>query len=75
VQVTALYFVTMSSGPAAQSKDIEESFPLWAGIIALVVIVFALIKFREISLLQQQKYVMPEADDPNDFHNWITKES
>jgi membrane protease YdiL (CAAX protease family) len=76
VQVTALYFVTMSSGPAAgQSKDLEENFPLWAGIVALVIIIFAIIKFRELSLWQQQKYVMSEVDDPNDFHNWITKES
>lgn len=71
VQVTALYFMTMSSGPAGvQSKDIEESFPIWAGILALVIIIFAIIKFRELSLAEQEKYVMPE-EDPDDFHNWI----
>ena len=51
----------------------KEVFPLWAGILALVLIIYAFIKFREISLLEQQKYVMPE-EDPNDFQNWITKE-
>ena len=71
VQVTALYFATKSSGMAgANSKDIEENFPMWAGAIALILIIFALIKFRELSLAQQQKFVMPE-EDPDDFHNWI----
>ncbi len=71
VQVTALYFATMSSGAAgANPKDIEENFPMWAGILALVLVIFALIKFRELSLAQQQKYVMPEEDSDN-FDNWI----
>jgi membrane protease YdiL (CAAX protease family) len=73
LQVTALY-ITSSPGKVP-AKDIEESFPLWAGVIALVFIVYAFIKFREISLEQQQKFVYQEEDDPNDFHNWITKES
>lgn len=72
IQVTALYFATMQGNKNA--KDIEENFPLWAGAIALILIIYALIKFRQISLLQQEKYVMPP-EDPNDFHNWITKES
>jgi hypothetical protein len=72
VQVTALYLSTVSV--SENSKDIEGSFPLWAGVVALVLIIYAFIKFREISLTEQQKYVMPE-EDPNDFQNWITKES
>lgn len=71
VQVTALYLATTSSGNVADhSKDIEESFPLWAGVIALVIVIFALIRFRELSLAEQKKYVMPK-EDPDDFHNWI----
>jgi hypothetical protein len=73
LQVTALYVATMQGNKS--TKEIEENFPLWAGIIALAIIIFAFIKFRQISLLQQEKYAMPEIDDPNDFHNWITKES
>src|SRR6185312_3209463 len=73
LQVTALYVATMQGNRS--SKEIEDNFPLWAGIVALAFIIFAFIKFRQISLLQQQKYVMPEIDDPNDYHNWITKES
>lgn len=73
LQVTALYFATMNGKPS--SKEIEDNFPLWAGIVALAFIIFAFLKFRQISLQQQEKYVMPEIDDPNDYHNWITKES
>ena len=72
LQVTALYLATTAGNKT--SKDIEENFPMWAGIIALVFIIYAFIHFRKISLAQQGKYVMPE-EDPNDFHNWITKES
>jgi CAAX protease family protein len=72
IQVTAMYVTTIQNAKA--SKDIEENFPIWAGIIALIFIIYAFIYFRKISLAQQEKYVMP-AEDPNDFHNWITKES
>jgi membrane protease YdiL (CAAX protease family) len=72
IQVTAMYASTIQG--AKTSKDIEQNFPMWAGIIALVFIIYAFIYFRKISLAQQEKYVMPE-EDPNDFHNWIAKES
>ena len=73
VQVTALY--VLNGQGANETKDIEENFPIWAGLIALILIIYAFIKFREASLLKQQEYVLPEEDDPNDFHNWIAKES
>ena len=70
LQVTALYFVTMSGNKA--TKDIEENFPMWAGLIALVLIVYAFIKLKENSLLQRQKLTSEDIGDSNDFHNWIT---
>ncbi len=73
IQVTALYVTTMS--PGKNTKEIEDNFPLWMGAIALILIIYAFMKFREISLWKQQKYVFPEPDDPDDYHNWITKES
>ena len=73
VQVTALY--VLNGQGANETKDIEENFPIWAGVITLILIIYAFIKFREASLLKQQEYVFPEEDDPNDFHNWIAKES
>ena len=70
LQVTALYVATMSGTKG--SKDIEENFPLWAGVVALVLIVYAFIKFRQISLIQQAKFVEVDTSDPNDFQNWVT---
>ncbi len=72
VQVTALYLLNKPG--IKETKDIEENFPIWAGVVALVLIIYAFIKFREASLLKQQEYILPE-DDPNDFHDWIAKES
>lgn len=73
IQVTAMYAVTISG--SKNNPQIEENFPIWAGGIALVFIIYAFIKFRQISLAEQQTFVFPELDDPNDYHNWITKES
>jgi uncharacterized protein len=73
VQVTALYVDTLSQHK--HTKDIEGNFPVWMGVIALVLIVIAFIKFRELSLARQEKYVYHEPEDPNDFHNWIARNS
>ncbi len=73
VQVTALYLIT--SAGAKPTKDVEENFPVWAGVIALVLIIYAFIKFREISLVQQQKFTQPDLGDPNDFQNWAKQQS
>ena len=72
LQVTALYIATMEG--KKPMKDIEDNFPLWAGIIALAFIVYAFVYFKKITLEQQKKYVMPK-EDPNDFHDWITRNS
>jgi hypothetical protein len=73
VQVTVLYIETMSQ--QKHTKDIEENFPVWMGALAIVIIVIAFIKLRELSLAQREKYVYNEPEDPNDFHNWIARES
>lgn len=69
VQVTALYFTSTSI--TKNSKDIEDNFPLWVGVVALGLIIFAFVEFRRVSILEQKKYRFPE-EDPNDFQNWIT---
>lgn len=66
-QVTALYIA--SSHGLQQSKDIEENFPMWAGLIALVIILYGFIHFRKISLNRAKLKIPP--DDPNDIHDWI----
>ncbi|MEO6637508.1 MAG: type II CAAX endopeptidase family protein, partial [Ginsengibacter sp.] len=72
LQVTALYVVTLSGKKAP--KDIEQNFPLWAGVIALFVIIYLFKKFRDYSLLQREKYVEDDIPD-DDFHNWATAQS
>jgi uncharacterized protein len=72
VQVTALYLSTSASG-VKPTKDVEENFPIWAGAIALVLIIYVFIKFRQASLLKQQKFVEEEVIAPNDFQNWINQ--
>ncbi len=72
LQVTVLYGITLSGKKPV--KDIEQSFPLWAGIVALAIIIYLFIKFKQYSLLQQAKNV--EDDLPDDeFQNWATAQS
>jgi membrane protease YdiL (CAAX protease family) len=72
LQVTALYMYTLSG--SKNQKDIEENFPLWAGIVALLLIVYLFIEFKKISLLQKEK--LPDNDFPDDdFHNWANAQS
>ncbi|MEP6597642.1 MAG: CPBP family intramembrane glutamic endopeptidase [Ginsengibacter sp.] len=72
LQVTVLYVITLSGKKPV--KDIEQSFPLWAGIVALAIIIYLFIKFKQYSLLQQAKNV--EDDLPDDeFQNWATAQS
>ena len=73
LQVTALYMYTLSG--SKNQKDIEENFPVWAGVVALVLIIYLFIEFRKISLLQKQKLVGDDFPDDDDFHNWATAQS
>jgi hypothetical protein len=72
IQVTSLYFYTLSG--SKDQKEIEDTFPAWAGIIAVLLIVFLFREFKKISLLQKQK--LPDDDFPkDDFQNWVTSQS
>ncbi len=72
IQVTALYVYTLSA--AKNPKDIEENFPAWAGVLALILIVYLFVKFKETSLHQREK--IKEDDEPyDDFHDWATAQS
>ncbi len=73
IQVTALYI--SSTSIKKMPKDIEQSFPLWMGAVALVILYFAFNKLKEISLVQQQKFIYEPPKDPNDFHDWIAGQS
>ena len=74
LQVTALYIFTLSG--TKNQKDIEENFPLWAGVVALLLIIYLFIQFRKISLLQKAKVKDDDfPEDDFDFHKWPTAQS
>lgn len=74
LQVTALYSFTISG--TKNQKDIEENFPVWAGVMALVLIIYLFIQFKKTSLLQRAKVKEDDfADDDFDFHKWPTAQS
>ena len=73
LQVTALYIFNMSANPNV--KDIEGNFPLWAGIVALGLLIYALKKFRDLSWKEQEVFEYKEVEDPDNFHDWIAKNS
>lgn len=69
IQVTALYLIN-SSGVKAP-KDIEENFPIWAGVIAFVLIIYAFIRLKEISSTIKPKSEEINLDNQNGFENWV----
>jgi membrane protease YdiL (CAAX protease family) len=72
LQVTALYLYTASGSKG--SKDIEQNFPLWTGVVALFLIIVLLDYFRKISREQKQRLREPEGSG-DDFLNWVTPKS
>lgn len=71
IQVSAMY--SAKTTDYVKTKDLEENFPLWAGAIALVVLIIVVIQFKKESIKVQEKFVYKEPDDPDDFHDWIAK--
>jgi membrane protease YdiL (CAAX protease family) len=70
-QVTVLYATHQSIAAGKNQKDIESNFPIWAGVLALIAIIYLLIKFKEISSLQKEKARVSDPDEIDfDFNNW-----
>lgn len=69
LQVTAMYF--LKSTASLNTKDVEENFPVWSAIPALILLVVLFNLFQKESKRVREKFVYKEPDDPNDFHNWI----
>ncbi len=67
IQVTMLYIFTMKG--IKEGKDIENSFPLWMGIIALFFLLYLFKQYKKTSELQHAKYVEDITPD-DEFHNW-----
>ena len=71
IQVTALYIMTING---VKNKNIEESFPLWAGAIALILLLYLFKTFKQTSAIKQSQYV-EEITLDDEFHNWTAKNS
>ncbi len=52
IQVAALYFLHLS-GRKTPAKDLEQNFPLWAGLIALALIIFLFQKLRQHTVMMK----------------------
>ena len=70
VQVIALYVITITG--VKDKKDLETSFPLWAGCLALLALVYLFKLYKRTSQIEISKYTIPAVDE-NDPENWITK--
>ena len=71
IQVTALYVMTING---VKNKNIEESFPLWAGAIALLLLLYLFKLYKQHSEIQQSKYV-EEITPDDEFHKWTANNS
>lgn len=71
VQVTMLYIFNRQNHPK-EIKDIETAFPLWAGAIALVAIIYLFKRFKEISLQQKARVVEEDTVPVDDFEAWVS---
>lgn len=74
LQVTALYVFTLAHNK--DQKDIEENFPIWAGVVALILIYYLFMQFKKISSLQKAKIKDDDFPDNDfDFNKWPTAHS
>lgn len=71
IQVAALYFLHLS-GRKTPAKDLEQNFPLWAGLIALALIIFLFQKLRQHTVMPPDE---PEEIARDDFQTWATAQS
>lgn len=69
IQVTALYVMNMQG--VKQTKDIEQNFPIWMGVVALVLLIYLFTVFKKTSEIELAKYHEEELPE-NDFRDWVT---
>lgn len=73
LQVTALYITSNFSGTTTDIT--EQKLPLLVGIFSFIGLVALLIYFKKASEKLRHIFVYEEQKDPNDFHDWIAKNS
>lgn len=71
IQVTIMYILTLNG---INNKDIEESFPLWMGALALAFLLYLFTLFKHTSAIEKTKYV-EEITLDDEFHNWTANNS
>ncbi len=70
LQVTELYENNLRG--IKQTKDVEQNFPLWMGMVALVLIIYLFMVFKKASAIELAKY--PEEQLPEtEFEHWLNK--
>lgn len=68
VQVIALYITTIAG--VKDKKDLEAGFPLWAGALAIVLLIFLFKRFRTSSQIYLSKYLEQSViNNEYDLHN------
>lgn len=71
VQVTALYIMTMNG---VKNKNIEENFPLWGGVVALLLLLYLFKLFKKNAVVPLPAYNEEIAPDDG-FDNWTKNNS
>lgn len=67
LQVTGLYI--MNAPQVKHVNDLEDNFPIWQGILALLLLIYVFDIFKKISKKQLAKYPHDELPE-NDFKQW-----
>ena len=68
LQVTEMYILTIKH--INNSKGIESNFPLWVGLIALMLLLYLFRLFKHTSEIEKAKHL--EEDNRDDELSWIT---
>jgi hypothetical protein len=55
-------------------KNVEDSFPLWMGLIALILLFYLFKLFKQTSANKKLQYI-EEITPDDEFHNWTANNS
>ena len=66
-----LYVMTLNG---VKNKNIEDNFPLWAGAVALALLLYLFKLYKQTSAIKQSQYV-EEITLDDEFHNWTANNS
>ena len=67
IQVTVMYVMNMRG---VKDKNIEDSFPMWIGILALVGVILLFKLFERASAARRANYAEEKLSPDDEFHKW-----